>query len=104
MTTKIRQPAPEECSDRSVVELGDGRTGRAFWYPPMGGYVARALAVSDDDGCVDVYVWHDGQFPFTGHCQSCGDERSPVLIHHADGDDWVRFGVFLARVTEGDTP
>lgn len=89
-----RQPTAEECNERARVD-----NGRAFWWPQMGGYVARALAVPTDC-CIDVYVWHDGEFPFDGQCHGCRMERSPVRIHMDDGDEWIALGDFLNSIPD----
>jgi hypothetical protein len=89
-----RPPTAEECNTHAEV---DG--GWAFWWPQMGGYVARAIAKVVK--ChVDVWVWHDGEFPFTGECHSCGLDRSPVHIHMDDGFEWVALGTFLNRLQD----
>lgn len=90
-----RKPTPEECNTKAEV---DG--GRAFWFPQMGGYVGKAVA-KVGKCCVDVWVWHNGQFPFDGDCQSCGDERQPVRLHMDDGHEWRAFGEFLDTLTDG---
>lgn len=85
MTTPTvpRRPTSEECNTKAEV---DG--GRAFWFPQLGGYVGRAVA-RVDKCCVDVWVWHDGQFPFAEEC------RSPAHLHMDDGHEWKAFGEFL---------
>lgn len=89
--TRYREPTDEECSTRAVVQLADGIRGYACWYPSMGGYVGKAVAVPDpgDDG-PDVFVWHDGEFPF--------GEGSPVRLHHCAPDQFISFGSFLAEL------
>ena len=68
----------------------------ALWYPQMGGYVGHALAVADED-CVDVYVWHDGAFPFDaeGHCGWCDRPQSPAKLHFCQPEQFIRFGQAL---------
>lgn len=83
-----REPSAEECNLRLPVDIPDGRSGRACWYPSMSGYVGKAVASANIDGCVDVWVWHDGQFPF-------GAGRKPARLHHCDPEDFVGFGRFL---------
>jgi len=57
----------------------------------MGGYCGKAVAVLYKDiGCFDVYVWHDGEFPF-------GDE-SPTRLHHCDPGQFVRFGEEIIKL------
>lgn len=91
----MREPTTTECSTHAPVDLEPGMTGTACWYPKMGGYVARAVAVIDDDLCIDVYVWHDGEFPFDGLCQDCRIPRQPVKVHHCDPGEFIKFGQFL---------
>lgn len=99
LAVEIRQPTAEECSAHAVVSVGDW-VGYACWYPQTGGYHGKAVAVVDADGCVDVFVWHDGQFPFDGQCQECRVERVPVVLHHCDGRQFVLFGRFLRKIAE----
>src|SRR5689334_793528 len=78
-----REPTSVECTGRARV----GEHATAFWFPQMGGYTARAVAVVDpDDCCIDVWVWHNGEFPFTGEsCLGCGIPHSPMRIHATQG-------------------
>ena len=60
----------------------------AIWYPQMGGYVSKAWVERLDDkdgGCFDVYVYHDGDFPFHG------DEK-PARLHHCMAEQFITFG------------
>jgi hypothetical protein len=95
--SKYREPTSDECSAHAVVHLTDEIHGYACWYPSMGGYVGKAVAtVEDDEGCVELYVWHDGEFPF-------GDDsphdprgpRGPVQLHHCSPDQFEAFGRWL---------
>jgi hypothetical protein len=94
----MREPTAEECNDHRPVVLDSERTGLACWYPQMGGYVGKAVVVLDND-CVNVYVWHDGHFPFGDE-----DDRSPAELHHCDGEQFVRFGEFLMSMQGMSTP
>jgi hypothetical protein len=89
----VREPTAEECSAHTPVTLDETLSGVACWYPQMGGYWGKAVAVADG-GCVDVYVWHDGDFPFGE------DGRPPVELHHCDGGQFVAFGQFLEAFTQ----
>lgn len=93
------EPTPEQCSEGAAVDGGAGRTGTAAWYPQMGGYVGRAVIVTVDGDCTDVYVWHDGDFPFTGD-DAYRDDAYPRLVHHCDGSQFVRFGELLQRIQD----
>lgn len=88
-----REPTAEECRDHAAIpyQVGDeARAAYACWYPQMGGYAGKAVAVPDPDGCVDVYVWHDGKFPFSRVW------RRPTRLHHCDPDQFIELGRFLA--------
>jgi len=84
----IKEPTPEECSDKAKVYVDWDKVGYAMWYPQMGGYVGKCVVVLDKQwedgensavgGCFEAYVWHNGEFPF-----SKGDEM-PAHIHHCD--------------------
>ncbi len=96
----MREPTSDECSRRAKVTLTEGMAGWACWYPQMGGYTGKAVAVNDHE-CINVYVWHDGQFPF-GDPDDYGQPREPVKLHHCDPDQFVGFGNFLAEVATGE--
>lgn len=83
------EPTSDECSSNAVVFETDRQIAYAIWYPQMGGYVGKAVAVmeKDPDSCIDVFVWHDGEFPFS--------EGNPVEIHHCDPTQFVMFGETL---------
>jgi hypothetical protein len=88
------EPTAEQCSATASVPVPPG--GRACWYPSVGGYAGKAVAGVDEDGGVNVWVWHDGQFPF----RSLDDQdeeppRSPVLLHHCIPVDFIQFGQSL---------
>lgn len=106
-------PTGDQCNDHEQVFETDEKVGYAIWYPQMGGYVGKAVAVMEkrwtedgDDllcpGCIDVYVWHDGDFPFG---QDRNDGRVPIRIHHCDPEQFVEFGQTLARLNaQGEEP
>jgi hypothetical protein len=100
---EIRQPTGDECTSHAGITVGE-RVGYACWWPQIGGYWGKALALPDEDDCIDVFVWHDGDFPFDGHCQHCRVDRSPVVLHVCDPGHFVRFGQFLNSLTEEETP
>lgn len=52
-------PTSDQCNTNAP--LGGGWF--AIWYPQMGGYVGKAAIFPDTSGCVEVVVWHDGEFP-----------------------------------------
>lgn len=102
-------PTADQCATHAVVFRQGPTVGYALWYPQMGGYVGKAVALLDthagpvldttatQGGCVDVLVWHDGEFPFGP------DDEAPRLLHHCDPDQFVHFGETLARL-QADQP
>lgn len=77
------EPSHDDCTANTRGEW-QGLPTMAIWYPSMGGYVAHAVAVDTGEGDLDVYVWHDGEFPFS--------DASPVRLHHCSAADFTRFG------------
>src|SRR3990167_6716014 len=90
-----REPTPEECETNARIVI-DGRSFVADWYPQMGGYVGKCL-IEKVDGCFDVYVWHDGEFAFSGE-----GGRNPVELHHCSAEQFIAFGELLARIGDED--
>lgn len=99
----LNVPTAEQCSSNAVVIDREHSIGYAMWYPSMGGYAGRAVAIiskqwTEDEagsrtgGCVDVYVWHDGEFPFS--------EGEPREIHHCCPESFVEFGETLMKLQE----
>lgn len=87
-----RRPTVEECNNRTVIESDEDGVYIACWYPSMGGYSAPAVVgfpCEVKDPCVDVYVWHDGEFPFGE------DGDSPTVLHHCSVDQFIDFGTFV---------
>lgn len=76
----------------------DGAEMMALWYPQMGGYAAKAVTVLlASDSCHDLYVWHDGDFPFSGD-----EDRAPIQLHHCDPEQFrllaEQLGTFSAAL------
>ena len=98
----INEPTTEQCNNHELVYKDQTRRAYAAWYPQMGGYVAKCVAVFDlqwkdlghgrHGGCIDVYVWHDGDFPFEG--------RAPIVMHHCNPKQFIRFGEWLKEINE----
>lgn len=99
MTTSS-EPTAEQCNQRAKLDLGDGKSGWACWYPQMGGCNGKAVIVLDNE-CFNVYVWHDGDFPFKGDDGS-REDSGPRLLHHCDGSQFVAFGNFLIELGRSD--
>ncbi len=91
----IPEPTTEQCSRNERTELSDGRVGYAGWYPQMGGYVGKCIVVpvpATGGMCFDVYVWHNGEFPFRGE----GDPAvQPIELHHCMASQFIDFGEWL---------
>jgi hypothetical protein len=106
------EPTPDQCELGERIEH-DGRVYFATWYPQMGGYGSRCLVETygdtmlrdnDPDGCFDVWVWHDGAWPFTDDDDDRG--RKPAHLHHCSPEQFVDFGVtvsgFMSKGAEPD--
>lgn len=97
-------PTHEQCSSHAEIVLPDGRTGWAAWYPQMGGYASHCVVVPGA-GCFDIYVWHDGDFPFGDDATNgWGDPRGPAELHHCSAEQFVGFGEFLASLPDQPKP
>jgi hypothetical protein len=93
--SRMPEPTIEQCQEHARIEW-EGRVFYACVYPQMGGYCAVAL-LEPLGGCFDVYVWHDGDFPFDD-----GDDegRGPVTLHHCDAEQFIEFGKFAVARCE----
>lgn len=96
---EVPEPSTDQCTANSPITLPDGRTGYAIWYPTMGGYVGRAV-VAPDDGCFEAWVWHDGEFPFSGS-DPYRESGTPNHLHHCSADAFVTFGQTVERLMDG---
>lgn len=94
----IPDPTHEQCTNNERINLGGECYGVAAWYPSMGGYVSHCVIVPSDDGCVDVYIWHDGEFPF-----GASDDAQPVVLHHCAPDAFIGFGQLCDRILSEET-
>lgn len=84
-------PTGEQCSKHAKIYEDESVVAYALWYPQMGGYVGKAVAeISKPGGCIDVYIWHDGEFPFDDD-----DKENPRFIHHCEASQFIEFGQFL---------
>lgn len=85
-----REPTYGEIESNAAIQQGDSFSAFALWFPQMGGYAGKAVAViyeTESDGCMnEVYVWHDGDFPFSD------DQEQPRRIHYCDASQFVDFG------------
>lgn len=87
-----KEPTGEECNLDLEVPVPPGwEPGwKAFacWYPQMGGYCGKAVVLvhgqRNCNCCFEVYVWHDGSFPFK--------DENPAHLHHCDSEQFIEFG------------
>lgn len=104
----ISEPTAEQCRDNALVFQDEHSVAYAIWYPQMGGYCAKAVAImsrqwkeyengSAEGGCIDMLIWHDGEFPFHE-----GDEKNPIHLHHCDPHQFITFGKTLAKINDAN--
>jgi len=87
---QIPEPTYEQIRTHELVCHDGNEFGYACWYPQMGGYCGKCVVVLEiTSGCFDVFVWHDGEFPFSDGA------RPPVHLHHCDPDQFIEFGHFV---------
>ena len=103
----LPEPTSDDCTAHTRFDTYLG-AAYALWYPQMGGYVGKALAIPSigdptfpGDPCFDVYVWHDGEFPFSG-VGGWRKDDIPIRIHHCSGHQFVKFGLELLDIAERD--
>jgi len=85
--------------------LGNG--WHALWYPQMGGYSGKAAVLIDTTpegyrSCCEIFVWHDGEFPFSDGDVSGWDDKpkEPVNLHHCDAEQFRRFADDIDKIAE----
>jgi hypothetical protein len=98
---ELNEPTSEECLQRKIIYQDDIEILWATYYPQMGGYIGKAIVKatkqpSNINECFDVFVWHDGEFPFDG------ESSSPVLLHHCMAEQFVNFGNEVLKMTGGE--
>lgn len=107
---EVRQPTPDECMERAQWTDDEGFRHMAFWWPQMGGYVGTAVArmspeTNEDgypEGCLTVWVWHRGDFPFTEGDRGFDDQPlSPAVLHICSAEDWARMWERLVDFENG---
>jgi hypothetical protein len=102
MSRDIPEPTGDQCTKRERVYEANGEVGYAtFGFPQMGGYCGKAVVVFAQggdamEGCFDVYLWHDGEFPYEG--------KPPVETHYCDPKQFAQFAreVMLQRGAKVD--
>ena len=95
----VSEPTGGQCGSNELIFQDEKEAHYAIWYPQMGGYVGRAVAVIEKgpwgaEACIDVYVWHDGDFPFH-------DGEPPRRIHHCNPNQFIDFGKTLVELNKG---
>jgi len=96
---KLIEPTGDQCNARAKLGEDEFNSFYAVWYPQMGGYIGKAVAAigKGDDGCVDIFVWHDGMFPFS---DDADPSRSPAMIHHCVIDQFRRLADDIEALQE----
>lgn len=91
----VTEPTAEQCSANALICEDEHEIAYALWYPQMGGYLGKAVAVigKSDISCIDVFVWHNGEFPF-------GGQETPRKIHHCDPAQFIDFGQNLQAMQQ----
>jgi len=91
----FREPTRDECNENTKIYQNEKEVAYALWFPNMGGYAGKAIAVFsmekpiEKDDCMEIYVWHNGDFPF------CGSEKPPAKLHICDPTDFINLGTTL---------
>jgi hypothetical protein len=100
---KFRIPTSDECSKNekvfaiNAISNIEEEIGFACWYPQMGGYCGKCIVLtepSENNCCFDVYIWHDGEFPFTE------EGRNPYELHHCSAEQFIDFGNLIKNYQE----
>lgn len=86
------EPTSEQCDACARLGNFNSKPSYACWYPQMGGYVGKAVVVVDSP-CFEAWVWHNGEFPFSGEYEHM---VSPTRLHHCDPTQFTGFGTFVA--------
>lgn len=107
----VREPTSEECNTNASLEVEGYDRAFAAWYPQMGGYGSRCIvaywhdeyAEDPADACFDVFVWHDGEFPFSEDTDvsRLGYARPPARLHHCRAEQFIRFGQTIEKKMRG---
>lgn len=90
----------DQCIKNEILAETEDCVMFACSYPQMGGYGSVAVVTANKNkigscGCFDVWVWHDGEFPFAGE----GDgSQQPKELHHCDPDQFIKFGNIIKKM------
>ena len=91
------EPSGEDCEWNKTFEW-NGLKAMACWYPQMGGYVGKCVVVdespADPGGCFGVFIWHDGEFPFTIDSEN---GNQPYYLHHCAAEQFIAFGELVNK-------
>ena len=103
---EVKEPTTDQCSEEQKVYESEHKVGFALWFPQLGGYHGKAVALFDKNwkempsgsrsgGCVDIYVWHDGEFPFGG--------GKPRELHLCDPEQFIQLGQTLKKLNDSNS-
>ena len=97
----MREPTAEQCDANALLREDENHLYYAMWYPQMGGYVGKAeVQIAKDgseDGCFEVRVWHDGEFPFD---EDTRPGVGPAHLHHCAPSQFIDFGQKVMELQE----
>lgn len=93
------EPEVQDCENNRLIHENDYARYYGIWYPQMGGYGAKAVVEiqknSSNNSCIEVAVWHDGDFPFH-------EGEHPAILHHCSADQFIRFGEKVSALRHPD--
>lgn len=97
---QYEEPTAEQCSQEATICEDEESIAFACWYPQMGGYAGKAIVETQkSDSCFDVFVWHDGEWPFH-------EGEPPTPMHHCCPEQFIEFGKLVLKkqgIEEDDT-
>ena len=101
---KIVEPTYEEVNKKAIRILPDGSKEYCMWFPQLGGYHAKMVILvmpteEEYANCIDAYVWHNGDFPFS---EEPGYPVNPRELHICDAEQWIDFGKELYKIQYGE--
>lgn len=99
------EPTGDQCNANAKLPDVNGLSAWAGWYPQMGGYTSKCVIVDESpeqpNSCFGVFVWHDGEFPFTADSEN---ENPPAYLHHCMAEQFIRFGELVDKLKGGGPP
>ena len=95
------EPSSSDCENNTRRVVSGGWIELCAWYPQMGGYCGKCVVRFhpeeldvNEEPCFDVWVWHDGEFPF-GEDEYPG--KVPARLHHCSAEQFRDFADVVER-------